>query len=314
MLIKYIPQSPPHDIDSFWEKALEELESIHPSFEILETNSFQPGGIQVHFSFRGYKNQLLFGYYLMHEQIKNQTTVVFYHGYTYHGGKIKEHLHWFNQGYAVITYDFRGQGGKSKDDFVYGNPHEILMIRGVLNKDEYYLKHAILDSYQLYRIAKSLYFVNPEQIIIDGFSQGGGIALLIASFTQPLCVCADVPSYSYFYGRYQTGNGSVKMIKDYVIEHQLDEKHVVEQLAYFDLIHLAKKITSPVIVSVGLKDDICPAPYLMPSYDQIKTKKILYSYPDNGHEGGGKIHEERKLSWVKEIISEHKGITQSTKH
>jgi cephalosporin-C deacetylase len=310
MLVPIIDETPPVDLDDFWKKSILELESIDPSIEVLETTSFTPGGIQVHFSFRGYKNQLLYGYYLMHEQKISQTTVVFYHGFNYHGGKIKEHLHWFNQGYAVITYDFRGQGGKSKDDFIYENGNELLMIKGVMNKEGYYLKHTILDSYQLYRVALSLHFVNPSEIIIDGFSQGGGIALIVSAFCKPVCICADVPSYSYFHGRYLTENGSVKMIKEYVIKHQLDEKHVLKQLAYFDLIHLSKKITSPVIVSVGLKDDICPAAYLMPSYDQIKTKKIVYSYPDQGHEGGGKIHELRKLSWVKEIISEHKGTTQ----
>jgi len=310
VLAPIIKQNPPDDLSEFWKKSISELKSVSQRIEVLETISFQPGGVQVQFSFRGYKNQLLYGYYLMHEHKELQPTVVFYHGFGYHGGKIKEHMHWFNEGYAVVTYDFRGQGGKSRDDFPYENQSEHLMTNGIENKDAYYLKHTVLDSYQFYQVAKALHFVDQNQMILDGFSQGGGIVLILAAFLKPLCICADVPSYSYFYGRYLTGNGSVLAIKEYVVKNQLNENDILKQLSYFDLIHLAPFIKSPVIISVGLKDMVCPAAYFEPTYEQIKSKKIIYSYPDSGHEGGGKIHEDRKLSWVKEIISEHKGTTQ----
>ena len=79
---------------------------------------------------------------------------------------------------------------------------------------------------------------------------------------------------------------------------------VFETLSYFDTMNMADKITCKVLASVALKDNICPAECFFATFNRINSKKEICIYPFNEHEGGKSIHEEEKISFIKnELIS-----------
>ena len=52
---------------------------------------------------------------------------------------------------------------------------------------------------------------------------------------------------------------------------------------YFDPLHLAPLIQCPTLVSVGMRDDVCPATTILPVFERITAPKALHVYPDLTH-------------------------------
>lgn len=291
----------PDQFDAFWRHAQDELRQIPFGFQVDQT--YQKEGIDEvsEFHYFGAKREKVYGFYLKHKE-KKSPTILMFHGYGWHKGSPLEYLDWYQLGFNVFAIDIRGQKGLTKDSFPYQEGDQRLMTRGLLHKENYYLKHVYQDGMQLIDLVKTLDFVDENKVILHGASQGGGIVFALAGLKDVYLTFADVPSYSLFEGRIQTRNGSVREIADYIQENKLDLKRVLKELSYFDLIHFAKMIKAPLIASVGLKDDICPAVYFMPSYHLVSAEKRLYEYPDAGHEGGSNVHHQIKLNLLKERV------------
>lgn len=289
--------------DAFWRHASMELKQMPFGFvqdKIYQTNHFN----QVcDFHYYGAKREKIYGFYLAHMDSKRPTVLMF-HGYGWHKGEPEDFLDWYQLGVNVFSIDIRGQRGLTKDSFPYSEGDQRLMTRGLNHPENYYLKHVYQDGMQFIDLVKTLPFVDESKVILNGASQGGGIVFALAGLKDVYLTFADVPSYSYFRGRIDTKNGSVREIADFIIEHKIDKEKVIEKLQYFDLIHFAKRIKCPIIASVGLKDDICPAKYFMPAYDALLVDKKLYEYKDAGHEGGSAIHHQIKLNHLKKILSQ----------
>lgn len=295
-----IEEEPIH-FDAFWRHAKDELRQIPYSLHVHKTYTTEAIDEVGEFSYLGAKKQRIFGFYLKH-QTEPSPTVLMFHGYGWHKGYPEDYMHWYQLGVNVFSIDIRGQKGLTKDSFPYQIGDHRLMTRGLESPDNYYLKHVYQDGIQLIELVKTLPFVDPKQIILNGASQGGGIVFALAGLCDVSLTFSDVPSYSYFRGRIETKNGSVREIADFIHEKKMDLEKTLSNLAYFDLTHFASRIQSPLIASVGLEDDICPAKYFMPAYQEVKVMKRLYEYPNAGHEGGADVHHRIKLEILKKVL------------
>jgi cephalosporin-C deacetylase len=66
---------------------------------------------------------------------------------------------------------------------------------------------------------------------------------------------------------------------------------MTETLNYFDCINFADKITCPIIVNIGLNDDVCPPETGYAVFERIGSQeKKLYTYDRHGHDGGNFYH------------------------
>lgn len=63
-------------------------------------------------------------------------------------------------------------------------------------------------------------------------------------------------------------------------------ERVFRLLSYFDVKNLASRITCPVIMGVGLQDEVCPPHTDFAGYNQVKAPKRCYVCPDKGHTVG----------------------------
>ena len=66
---------------------------------------------------------------------------------------------------------------------------------------------------------------------------------------------------------------------------------VEETLAYFDGINFADRITCPIIVNIGLQDNVCPPETGYALFHRIgAADKRLYTYDGHGHDAGRDQH------------------------
>ena len=68
-------------------------------------------------------------------------------------------------------------------------------------------------------------------------------------------------------------------------------------MGYFDTLNLARQIQCPVLVGMGMQDEVCPAGTIFAVYNRLRAEKTLIVYPDAGHWVPGK-HEELKFEWI----------------
>jgi cephalosporin-C deacetylase len=312
MLKDIMPLEKPSDFDTFWASQMNKVKSMPQDVIWISEEHLDDVTIK-RFSCLGFTHNRIYGYVMMPKHGDHFPCVVTHHGYRYHSGHYSEHLHFVEDGYMVLSYDFRGQSGLSKDDFPYQSGDFHLMTKGIHDIHEYYMMHVYMDAIRMIDLARHLPYVNPKYIINHGGSQGGGVALAVAALDQDIFVTlADVPSYSYLPGRLETRNGSVAEIATWIDQGKITKENALKTLSYIELIHHAPSITSPVIVSTGGKDMICPEAYFMPTYHAIQSEKLLYQYPEAGHEGGEDIHLSIKRQWIKEHIREHQQLDQNT--
>ena len=88
-----------------------------------------------------------------------------------------------------------------------------------------------------------------------------------------------------------THSNPYEEINDYLRLHPESREQVTETLAYFDCINFVDRITCPIIVNVGLNDDVCPPETGYAAFERIGTaNKKLYPYPGHGHDSNGYEH------------------------
>ena len=61
---------------------------------------------------------------------------------------------------------------------------------------------------------------------------------------------------------------------------------------------MSEVITAPTLLSIGLRDDICPPQTGYALYNRLSCPKELKVYPDAAHEGGGFVHAQLKTAWL----------------
>jgi cephalosporin-C deacetylase-like acetyl esterase len=73
---------------------------------------------------------------------------------------------------------------------------------------------------------------------------------------------------------------------------------VFETLSYIDIKNLASWIKAPVLMAVGLMDDVCPPHINFAAYNQLKVPKEYIVYPESGH-GLPAEFNAVKYEWIK---------------
>ncbi|WP_349773584.1 acetylxylan esterase [Brachybacterium sillae] len=74
-------------------------------------------------------------------------------------------------------------------------------------------------------------------------------------------------------------------------------------LSFIDGTLLAPWATCPVLYSVALMDTVCPPSTVFASFTAWGgSDKEIAVYEFNGHEGGGALHERRRLEWLDQQV------------
>ncbi len=301
---RYLPcPERPDDFDTFWQESFA-LSGMRPlELEKTPAPSPSPQVDTYHIAFKGCDGSRITGILLTPIQSEGKFPVLcHYHGFGGNCGQFSDFVGWAELGYAVISIDIRGQGGKSENKFQYSSGKNLIQY-GILDPHEYYLRWVALDCIRAIDAILTLLCADPRQVIVHGGSQGGGLAVMMAGLDKRVthCLC-DVPSSSDIVGRIEGRHGMFSALTDFIDAHPDERSTVYHTVSYFDTINLASRITADVLASAGMQDQICPAKMFCATYNRITSPKCIYLYKNAGHEGGAAEHHWVKTQYLKKLI------------
>ncbi len=301
------------DFDDFWRKTISEAQKHSLNLELKKVDYYLKTVEVYDLTFCGYKGQKINGWVILPaERDRKLPCIVEFIGYG--GGRNFpfDWLVWASCGYVHVVMDTRGQGSSwSKGDTPdYGeedNPqYPGFMTRGIVSPEKYYYRRVFTDAVRCVEAAFQLDFVNREKIAVTGGSQGGGIAIAVASLsTHVKLLMPDVPFLCNYRRALEiTDAMPYGEITNFLKIHRDKVDIVFKTLSYFDGLNFAVRAKSPALFSVALMDTTCPPSTVFSAYNYYAGEKEIKIYPFNNHEGGQSFHTLEKIKFVKKFFGE----------
>lgn len=301
---------PPADLRPFWTSTLAAAResAVAPRYEVVDTGLRLVKTWDVTFS--GFGGEPIRAWWHQPAGLREPTpVVVHYQGYG--GGRALSHQApiWTLVGYSCLEVDTRGQGsgylpGDTPDSAGAGPSHPGFLTRGILDRHAYYYRRLYTDSVLAVDAVKQLPGADTTRIAVSGGSQGGGLALAVASLNPDAsALLCDVPFLSDFRRASEICvTAPYTELSRYLSIHRDHTERVFETLGYFDVSVLAESGHCPALFSVGLMDDVCPPSTVFAAYNAYAGPKQIRVYPYNGHEGGQAYHEAEQLAFLRDVL------------
>lgn len=294
------------DLDAFWADAMQKVKTT-PLNVSLRPVDYGMSGIEVFdAAYDGLDGTRIAAWVVAPKGASPQSPTplaVCYHGLGGDRGQPHYYLQLVSLGLTVVATDFRLQKGITghAGALQTHTGHLAHSIMNIENKHDYYYYHAWTDAFRGIDLALGLPHIDRARVAVVGGSQGGGMALAAAALHPVVSLClADVPTFCWLEKRVFDKSGGFGAIQDYLRDNPNNLDLVCETLSYYDMINLAPRITCPVLVSVGLKDPICPPDNVYAAYNKIRSDKRIVAYPFGDHGGGGATHEAVKFQYLRE--------------
>ncbi|GGA10776.1 cephalosporin-C deacetylase [Paenibacillus marchantiophytorum] len=286
LLLLNPPLTAREDLDEFWLRTLEEGKARPLNGSRIQ----QPSPLRYVNSYRvtyeGYDDTLIHGWFLVPTFATGKLPcVIIYPGYSGGSGSPEDYGQWLLMGIAVFAVDVRGQGGDTGNHLPQtSGMTKGWITQGILDKETCYYKAIAVDSLKAVDWVYEQPEIDTAKIGLVGGSQGGGLVLLTAALSDKASLTlANVPNMCHLDHGALNSTGSLTEVAQY-IEHNPDKlDQVLATLSYFDMLNLAERIRTPILMSVGLKDTICLPETIYPVYKRIPSEKYIHAYPFTGH-------------------------------
>jgi cephalosporin-C deacetylase len=300
----------PTDFDRFWEETLarSRARAGEPRWTRLDAGYREL--ITEDVEFDGFDGQPVRGWFIAPRHAAGPLPVVVsYIGYGGGRGLVGSWSQLPAAGIAQFVMDTRGQGsgyrpGDTRDGRYTGPRTGGVMTVGIDDRDDYYYRRVFTDALLAIDAVRAHPLVDPERVVVQGGSQGGGIALAAAGLAEGLAgVVADVP----FLCGFRRAIGMVDTdpyaeITRYLRVHRGAEDRVLRTLSYFDGINFAARASAPALFSVGLMDQVCPPSTVFAAHNHYAGPKRIEVYPYNGHENGEEFQAEKTVEFVSRLV------------
>jgi cephalosporin-C deacetylase len=197
---------------------------------------------------------------------------------------------WARKGYAALSVAPRGKL-RSNRQFNPGYPN--LLTHNIVDRHTYAYRGFYVDTWRGIDFLLSRPEVDPARVGVTGSSQGGGLTITTAAMRPEVrAASAGAPYLCGFVDAIElTHTYPYEEINDYLRLNPERRADVEETLAYFDGISFADRIACPIIVNVGLQDNVCPPETGYALFERIGSKdKHLYPYDGHGHDAGRARH------------------------
>lgn len=187
--------------------------------------------------------------------------------------------------YCELLLSVRGQGLQQPS-----NPYGEWITYGLQNQFDYYYRGAYMDLVRAVDFLCSRPEVDTANIFASGISQGGALTYAVGAIDHRIraiapCVpfLSDFPDYFRIVS-WPKNLFDIAMLKD----NSLAWEHIYRVLSYFDIKNLSHYIQCPVLMSVGLQDDICPPHTNFAGFNNVpdSVEKHYIVYPHQGHGAG----------------------------
>lgn len=211
---------------------------------------------------------------------------------------------WARRGYFVADLAPRG---KLRANARFNPGYPGMLVENILDRNTYGYRGFYMDIVRGIDVLRALPGVDGGRFGVFGSSQGGGLGIVAAALRPDVvrCVAAGCP---YLCGIREsarlTHSYPYEEINEYLRAHPEHAAAVEETLAYYDVLHFAEAVRAPVLLHLGMADDVCPPETGFAAYRALNCPKRLRAYPGCGHDAGAR--------WVtpevEAFMDEHIGV------
>lgn len=278
------PNNEATDFAEFWKANKAQLANIQPDYQLMLIPEQSKLDYEMyHVSMRSLDNELIMGYYAKPKKAGKHPVIVEYMGY---GSK----PYFPNQswdGFAYFVLSIRGQALNEKS-----NHFGTWFTYGIDNKDTYYYRGAFMDVLRALDFVSSRPELDGERIAVRGSSQGGALSVVAASLDSRVKALAiGIPFLADFQDYFKIAPWPKSDVDYYMAQHpQVSWKQVYHTLSYFDIKNLASRIHVPLVMGIGVQDNVCPPHINFAAYNQVKSEKSWMAFPLHGHSTGNTFH------------------------
>ena len=279
----------PDDFDAFWDDVKAQVGRVELNPEVEPEPTRSDDEVEVFQAFYdSIDNVRIAAWYCVPRGERGPLpAIMVVPGYQSDPGIPKE---WARRGYAVLGVAPRGKL-RSKGQFDPGYPG--LLTYGIVDRNVYSYRGFYVDAWRGVDFLLSRDEVDSGRIGVRGGSQGGGLTLCTAAMRDEIrAAAAGAPYLTGFMDAIElTSTYPYQEINDYLRFHPSSRERVERTLNYFDCINFADGITCPIIVNIGLQDNVCPPETGYALFREIASQdKRLYAYDGEGHSAGGHEH------------------------
>ncbi|WP_353808531.1 acetylxylan esterase [Agromyces sp. SYSU T00194] len=301
----------PADFDAFWADTISEARAAGEGIRLDRVESPLETVDVFDLRFPGFGGHPIAGWVVApRDRSGRLPAIVEYIGYT--GGRSfpHEHLRWASSGYVHVIMDTRGQGsqgsmGITPDPVGSGPAVSGFVTRGIESPETYYYRRVFTDAVRAVDAARAIDFVDPEQVVVAGASQGGGITLAAAGLAGGLAAALpDIPFLTHFERAVGfTESTPYEEVAIYLRAHRDAVERAFTTLSYFDGVNFAKRATAPALFSTALMDVVCPPSTVFAAKNWYAGTAEIDVFPFNGHEGGGPSSWPRQAEWLARVLA-----------
>lgn len=271
-----LPDSKP-DFDAFWARARKELDATPGNYKMTELKDKSGKTRRIYLAeMTSLGGDTIKGYLAVPVKEGKYPVHIYYNGYGAEPWCVDADA---NADWIEFIVSSRGQF-LCKPENKYGD-----WIRYNLEDPEsYYYRGAYMDCIRAIDFISQLPQADTTRLYAEGGSQGGAYTLVAAALDDRLAAIAPyIPFMSDFPHYFRIVDWPAWPVKEEARIKGLTDEQMYENMSYFDLKNMARRIKCPVLMGIGMQDPTCPPHTNMSSYNLIESPKELVIYPDKGH-------------------------------
>ena len=299
----------PSDFKEFWNKNKQELNSFPLTYtkELAKeycTDKIDCYLVKLQINKQG---QSVYGYlfYPKNAQKKNCPVVLCPPGA---GIKtIKEplrHKYYAEQGCIRLEMEIHGLNPTmTTEEFkeistAFGNESNYLNIN-LDNRDNYYMKRVYMACVRAIDLLTSLPEWDGKNVIVQGGSQGGALAIVTAGLDERVTLCvANHPALSDMAGfKAERADGYPHFSRT----PGMDTPEKIKTMSYYDVVNFARLVKAHTYITWGFNDDVCPPTTSYAAYNVLTCPKEALITPINEH-WTSEVTERGHLDWILEHL------------
>ncbi len=194
---------------------------------------------------------------------------------------------WARLGYAALGI---GPRGKLRSNSQYNPGYPGLLVDNILDRNTYAYRGFYVDAARGIDFLLSRPEVDRARIGVHGSSQGGALTITTSALRNDVVACgaAGAPYLCGFMDAARlTHSYPYEEINEYLRLYPERRAAAAETFNYFDGINFASRIRCPMLVYVGMRDDVCPPETGFALYDAMTCPKDLHTAEGCAHDAGG---------------------------
>ncbi|MGE3149009.1 MAG: acetylxylan esterase [Pseudorhodoplanes sp.] len=190
-------------------------------------------------------------------------------------------VHYVRHGYATLALYPRSQGESLQE---WKIDHATRLTYHPKDRNKYYYRAAYMDCVRAVDFLCSRPEIDKNRVCVWGMSQGGGLALALGALDSRVkAIAAELAWPLNFPLSCKIESKPYGELFELLKANPGDRDEIMATLAYFDPLHLVKRIKRPVLMDAAFIDTVHPLYTIKDVFDAIECHKALHVYPDLEH-------------------------------